>query len=159
MEELGCQFIVERPDFPRACVVNSVYYSAVYPKRGQERLQFWGRRGATVLSEKSLPERRSTRPRASDFYWTPSFILGSNRHPLGRWMRFCSFLFSSPSLSPSPTSCQSRPAFPLSPAYNREPSLTLNLCFCITGLVCFFFFLSVCWALFCLSLCFLLQWK
>lgn len=35
----GFQFIAEGPDFPRACVVNSVHYSTVYPKRGQELLQ------------------------------------------------------------------------------------------------------------------------
>ncbi len=35
----GFQFIVERPDFPRAFVVNSVHYSTVYPKRGLELLQ------------------------------------------------------------------------------------------------------------------------
>lgn len=30
-----CQFIVERPDFPRACVANSAHYGTVYLKRGQ----------------------------------------------------------------------------------------------------------------------------
>lgn len=50
-----------------------------------------------------------------------------------------------------------QPSFFLSPPLITEPSLTLNLCFCITGLVCIFFSsppssLSVCWALFCLSL-------
>lgn len=52
----GCQFIVERPDFPRACVVNSVYYSTVYPKRGRSCFN----RDA-VLSEKSIP-RETVRP-------------------------------------------------------------------------------------------------
>lgn len=36
---VGCQFIVGKPDFPRAYVVNSVHYSTVYLKRGQELLQ------------------------------------------------------------------------------------------------------------------------
>lgn len=35
----GCQFNVRGPDFPRAYAVNSVHYSTVYLKRGQESLQ------------------------------------------------------------------------------------------------------------------------
>lgn len=61
---------------------------------------------------------------------------------------------SPPCLSPS----LSDPAqlFPLSTDHNREPSLTLNLCFCITGPLVFFF-----WAAgpLCLSLLLSLQSK
>lgn len=51
-------------------------------------------------------------------------------------MTTCLFLLPSPLRFPLPANPDQ--LFPLSPAYNREPSLTLNLCFCITGLVCFF---------------------
>lgn len=47
-----------------------------------------------------------------------------------------------PCLSPSPSDPDQ--LFPLSTDHNREPSLTLNLCFCITGPLVFFFL--GCWA-------------
>lgn len=59
-----------------------------------------------------------------------------------------------PCLSPSPSDPDQ--LFPLSTDHNREPSLTLNLCFCITGPLVFFF-----WAAgpLCLSLLLSLQSK
>lgn len=40
---------------------------------------------------------------------------------------------------PSPSPSDPAQLFPLSTDHNREPSLTLNLCFCITGPLVFFF--------------------
>lgn len=137
--EGGCQFIVEGPDFPGACVVNSVYYCTVYPKRGQELL----------LQYHHSPERRSSLLSPGQRYLRPGLeilskisskwsINRADRHPFGLLEATVALL--PPLRHPLPASPDQ--LFPLStPAYIREPSLTLNLCFCITGLVCFFSFI------------------
>lgn len=123
---------MERPNVPRARVVHLVYYNAVYPKKGQEqrsRSSRGAQLGLTTVTSPGLNPFKSSSECTIYRLQTSPWVAGWDSSAL----LFISPLFllvqTSFFLSLSP------------PAYNREPSLTLNLCFCIPGLVCFFFFL------------------
>lgn len=131
MYGVGCQFIVERLDFPRACAVNSVYYSTVYLTREQQSHQ----QGYHPLCEVTPIETiQAAHDQLGFVSLKPFWVLHQwdKQHPWGLLMKLLHpSLFISVSLFlPIQTS------FFLPPTLRTEPSLTLNLCFCITGLVC-----------------------